>query len=116
MNILLADCGIPISWYVVKGTEPGSWKPHWQKLIEKLQNAIPCSFNVIVTADRGLYAPQNLGIYGTRSVETYAGNTWQDLCVHRSLGKGRQGGLIQIKKKLFVQLIGEGTLCLRNSS
>ncbi|MFS0520197.1 endonuclease, partial [Nostoc sp. UIC 10607] len=57
MNILLAGCGIPIAWCVVKATEPGSWKPHWQKLIEKLQNAIPCSFDVIVTADRGLYAP-----------------------------------------------------------
>ncbi|MBD2244924.1 transposase [Nostoc sp. FACHB-888] len=57
MNILLAGCGIPIAWCVVKATEPGSWKPHWQKLIEKLQNAILCRFNVIVTADQGLYAP-----------------------------------------------------------
>ncbi|MBW4456343.1 MAG: transposase [Nostoc indistinguendum CM1-VF10] len=57
MNILLAGCGIPIAWCVVKATEPGSWKPHWQKLIEKVQNAILCSFNVIVTADQGLYAP-----------------------------------------------------------
>ena len=57
LNILLAGCGIPMAWCVVKASEPGSWKPHWQKLIEKLQEAIPDNFKVIVTADRGLYAP-----------------------------------------------------------
>ncbi len=57
LNIMLAGCGIPMAWCVVKASEPGSWKPHWQKLIEQLQDAIPSRFEVIVTADRGLYAP-----------------------------------------------------------
>ena len=29
LNILLAGCGIPIAWCVVKASAPGSWKPHW---------------------------------------------------------------------------------------
>jgi hypothetical protein len=33
MNILLAGSGISVAWCIVKATEPGSWKPHWQKLI-----------------------------------------------------------------------------------
>jgi hypothetical protein len=57
LNILLSGCGIPIAWCVVKASAPGSWKPHWQKLIKQLQDAIPRRFEVIVTADRGLYAP-----------------------------------------------------------
>jgi len=57
LNILLAGCGIPMAWCVVKASAPGSWKPHWQKLIKQLQDAIPSRFEVIVTADRGLYAP-----------------------------------------------------------
>jgi hypothetical protein len=56
LNILLAGCGIPIAWCVVKASAPGSWKPHWQKLLETLKGAIPRHFQVIVTADRGLYA------------------------------------------------------------
>jgi hypothetical protein len=56
INILLAGCGIPIAWCVVKATEPGSWKPRWQQLIEKLKDVIPESFDVIAAADRGLYA------------------------------------------------------------
>lgn len=56
INILLAGCGIPIAWRIVNATQPGSWKPHWQKLIEHLQGVIPCDFHVVVTADRGLYA------------------------------------------------------------
>jgi len=37
LNILLAGCGIPMAWCVVKASEPGSWKPYWQKLIKQLQ-------------------------------------------------------------------------------
>lgn len=56
INILLAGSGIPIAWCALKATQPGSWKPHWQKLIDSLCDAIPTGFEVIVTADRGLYA------------------------------------------------------------
>lgn len=56
LNIVLAGSGIPIAWCVVKASQPGSWKPHWQKLISQLKTAIPGNFKVIVTADRGLYA------------------------------------------------------------
>jgi hypothetical protein len=56
MNILLGGSGIPVAWYIVGATEPGSWKPHWQKLISQVQGVIPANFRVIVAADRGLYA------------------------------------------------------------
>jgi len=56
MNILLAGSGIPVAWCVVNATEPGSWKPHWQKLISQVQGVIPANFRVIVATDRGLYA------------------------------------------------------------
>jgi hypothetical protein len=56
LNILLAGCGIPVAWSIVRATEPGSWKPHWQKLLAQMRDVIPSHFQVIVTADRGLYA------------------------------------------------------------
>ncbi|MEW6499318.1 MAG: transposase [Cyanobacteriota bacterium] len=56
LNILLAGSGIPIAWCVIKAGQPGSWKPHWQKLINELSGVIPPEYEVIVTADRGLYA------------------------------------------------------------
>lgn len=56
LNILLAGSGIPIAWRVVLAHQPGSWKKHWQELIDSLQSVIPSHFEVIVTADRGLYA------------------------------------------------------------
>lgn len=56
LNILLAGCGIPIAWCVVLANKPGSWSCHWQKLINALREVIPSGFQVIVTADRGLYA------------------------------------------------------------
>ncbi|MDY6940521.1 MAG: hypothetical protein SWY16_23045 [Cyanobacteriota bacterium] len=36
MKVLLAGCGIPVAWSIVRATEPGSWKPHW--LYECIQN------------------------------------------------------------------------------
>ncbi len=57
INVLLAGCGIPIAWYIVKANQPGSCKPHWQKLIRQLKEAVPNGWTVIVPADRGLYAP-----------------------------------------------------------
>jgi hypothetical protein len=50
INILLAGCGIPIAWSIVKANEPGSWQPHWQKLIEHLKGAIPAHWTVIMPA------------------------------------------------------------------
>jgi hypothetical protein len=54
VNILLAGCGIPVAWKIVKANQKGSWKPYWLELIESLQSVIPRSFDVIVAADRGL--------------------------------------------------------------
>jgi hypothetical protein len=40
----------------VKGTEKGSWKPLWLELFQSLKEVIPNDWQVIVSADRGLYA------------------------------------------------------------
>jgi hypothetical protein len=56
INILLAGSGIPVAWAIVKGNTKGSWKPHWQSLIKHLDSAMPKDYQVIVAADRGLYA------------------------------------------------------------
>ena len=52
----MAGSGIPIAWRVVLAHQPGSWKGHWQQLINSLQSVIPSGFEVIVIAERGLYA------------------------------------------------------------
>ena len=56
LHVLYQGCGIPVAWKIVKGTEKGSWKPLWQKLFQSLKDAIPYDWQVIVSADRGLYA------------------------------------------------------------
>lgn len=56
LHVLYQGCGIPIAWKIVKGTEKGSWKPYWQNLFRSLLDAIPDDWQVIVSADRGLYA------------------------------------------------------------
>ncbi len=57
INFLYQSCGIPLAWKVVKATEKGSWKPHWQELFQALKNIVPTGWKIIISADRGLYAP-----------------------------------------------------------
>ena len=56
INVLYRRCAIPVAWTVVSGKRKGSWKPHWQKLFQSLQDVVPKNYLVIVSADRGLYA------------------------------------------------------------
>lgn len=56
LHVLYQGCGIPVAWKIVKGTEKGSWKPHWLHLFQSLKNTVPPDWQVIVSADRGLYA------------------------------------------------------------
>jgi|SanBayMetagenome_1026888.scaffolds.fasta_scaffold21974_1 hypothetical protein len=56
LNILYEGCGIPVAWKIVKERETGSWRPHWLHLFELLQGVVPEDIQVIVLADRGLYA------------------------------------------------------------
>lgn len=54
--VLYEGCAIPVAWKVVSGGAKGSWKEHWQKLFKQLQGVVPSDWQVIVCADRGLYA------------------------------------------------------------
>jgi hypothetical protein len=56
LNVLYQGTGIPVAWKIVKGTEKGSWKPYWLELFQLLKDAVPSDWEVIVAADRGLYA------------------------------------------------------------
>lgn len=60
---------------IVEATKKGSWKPHWLKLLDNLQDAVPDDWWVIVTTDRGLYAKwlyeaiQELGWHHTKMTD-----------------------------------------------
>ncbi len=56
INVLYRRCAIPVAWKVVKGTERGTWKPHWSELFQALKDIVPQAYFVIVSADRGLSA------------------------------------------------------------
>lgn len=56
ISVLYQSCAIPVAWKVVAGGVKGSWQPHWQALFESLHSGIPSDWQVIVCADRGLYA------------------------------------------------------------
>lgn len=56
LHVLDQGCGIPVAGKIVKCKEKGSLKPHWQNLFQSLSNAVPDDWQVVVSADRGLYA------------------------------------------------------------
>jgi hypothetical protein len=48
---------MPVAWTVVRATQPGAWRPHWERLLGRLQGSVPAGWLVVELADRGLYAP-----------------------------------------------------------
>ncbi|MDT3674993.1 MAG: hypothetical protein RLZZ339_525 [Cyanobacteriota bacterium] len=54
VHVLDQGCGIPVAGKIVKGTEKGAGKPHWQELFQSLKNVVPPDWLVVVSADRGL--------------------------------------------------------------
>src|SRR4028118_38942 len=56
INVLYRSYAIPVASKVVKATEQGARKPHWQELFESIKPAVSSEWMVIVCADRGLYA------------------------------------------------------------
>lgn len=54
--VLYEGCAIPVAWKVVAAGAKGSWKEHWQTLFKQLHGVVPDDWQVMVCADRGLYA------------------------------------------------------------
>ena len=56
INVVIRSCAIPVAWKVLGAHEKGSWRPHWEGLLKYLEGCIPADWQVLVLADRGLYA------------------------------------------------------------
>jgi hypothetical protein len=56
VSVLVGGGAIPVAWKLLTGNTSGAWKPHWQALFQAVAQAIPATWFVLVTADRGLYA------------------------------------------------------------
>jgi len=57
ISVLYRGCALPVAWKVLPAGRPGSWRPHWQRLLHVVAQAVPNGWWVLVLADRGLYAP-----------------------------------------------------------
>lgn len=56
ISVVIRCCALPVAWKVLGGHEKGSWQPHWKGLLKHLEGCIPAEWQVLVMADRGLYA------------------------------------------------------------
>jgi hypothetical protein len=56
ISVVVRSCAIPVAWKVFPAEQAGSWRPHWEGLLNSLQEAVPHEWQVLVLADRGLYA------------------------------------------------------------
>jgi hypothetical protein len=56
VSVVYRGCAIPVAWAVLPAARPGAWRPHWERLLAALADAVPAGWAVLVQADRGLYA------------------------------------------------------------
>jgi hypothetical protein len=56
ISVLYRGCAIPVAWQVLSATAPGAWRPRWLALLKGLRQQVPADWQVVVLADRGLFA------------------------------------------------------------
>jgi hypothetical protein len=56
ISVVIRGCAIPVAWKVLPAQQEGSWRPYWEALLNALGQAVPPEWEVLVLADRGLYA------------------------------------------------------------
>lgn len=56
ISVLYRGSAIPICWTVLPGNKKGQWRDHWLRMIGLVHQAMPSQMQVLVMADRGLYA------------------------------------------------------------
>jgi hypothetical protein len=56
VSVLVGRSAIPVAWAIVRATQPGAWKPHWLRLLDRVGHSLPDTYRVMVLTDRGLYA------------------------------------------------------------
>ena len=56
ISVLYRGCAIPIAWQVLPASQKGAWRPHWLALLAQLAQQVPADWQVLVLADRGLFA------------------------------------------------------------
>jgi hypothetical protein len=56
ISLVYRGCAIPVAWTVTPAGSKGSWKAKWLALLIPLSGGIPPDWQVVVLADRGLYA------------------------------------------------------------
>jgi hypothetical protein len=56
VSVLYQGCAIPVAWVVRRAGVRGAWRPHWLRLLQQLAPCVPADWQVLVMADRGLFA------------------------------------------------------------
>ncbi len=56
ISVVVRSCAIPVAWHIQRAGVKGAHKPHWLRLLELLHEAVPADWQVLVMAERGLYA------------------------------------------------------------
>jgi hypothetical protein len=56
ISVVYRGCAIPVAWAILPEGQKGAWKGPWMELFAALRGSIPADWQVLVLADRGLYA------------------------------------------------------------
>jgi Transposase DDE domain len=56
VSVLYRGCAVPVAWKVLRANRKHAWEPEWKKLLRHFHQVVPADWQVIVLADRGLYA------------------------------------------------------------
>jgi hypothetical protein len=56
ISVLTRGGAIRVAWTMLVSHQQGAWRSHWERMLQLLREAVPAEWQVLVMADRGLYA------------------------------------------------------------
>src|SRR2546421_11183365 len=71
ISVVYRGCGIRVAWTMQEGHQEGEWRPHWERMLTLLAEAVPAEGEGLVMADRGVYAPWRFSAVQAQGMPTF---------------------------------------------
>src|SRR5216683_1326404 len=94
ISVVLSGCAIPVAWKVLPGKGEGSWRPHWEGLLEQLEGAVPDEWQVVVPAGCGTPSGRAAGIRSCGSIWGSKPGRWERKRLSGSVDGCRRRGRV----------------------
>lgn len=94
ISVVIGGCAIPVAWHLRKANEPGAWKPHGLRLVERRRGNIPPAWReMVMDGSRAVCGMAHSGAPGEWLASADAGQRERGTVSRRRAGFSPDGAM-----------------------